>query len=44
MEYNGLQDGVGIDVMFPASTLHQYENIELNNDSKSPFMNVKIPT
>ena len=31
-ENNGLQDGVDIDVMLPASTLHQYANMEYKNE------------
>ena len=44
MEDTGLQDGVDIDVMIPASTLHQYANMEYNNDSHFPFMNGKRST
>ena len=36
---NGLHDGVDIDVMLPASTLHQYVNMECNNDSHCALMN-----
>ena len=32
MEDTGLQDGVDIDAMFYSSTLHQYENVECNNE------------
>ena len=44
MEDTGLQDGVDIYVMLPASTLHKYYNMKLNNDSNHPFMNGKIST
>ena len=44
MENNGLKDGVNIDVMLPASTLHQYENMEYKNEYHYLFMNVKIST
>ena len=44
MEDNALHDGVDIDVMLPASTVHQYANTEFNNDYTPPLMNGKIPT
>ena len=31
IENSGLQYGFEIDVMLPASTLHQYDNMEYNN-------------
>ena len=42
MEYSVLQDGVNIDVMLNASTLHQYSNLEGNNDNNYLLMNGKI--
>ena len=32
MEDTGLQNGVDIDVIIPASTLHQYPNMQYNNE------------
>ena len=31
VENNGLQDGVGIDVKLPVSTMNQFDNMEYNN-------------
>ena len=44
MEYTRLQDGVDIYCMLPASTLHQYANMEYNNEYYYPSMNGKIST
>ena len=44
MKNTGLQDGVDIDVMLPASTIHKYSNIEYNNGYHYPLMNSKITT
>ena len=44
MENTRLQGGIDIDVMLPASTLHQYSNMYYNNEYHYPFMNGKIPT
>ena len=37
IENTGLQDGVEIDVMLPASTIHKQTNIECNNDYQTPL-------
>ena len=42
MEDTGLQDGVEIDAILPASTIHQYANMECNNESHPPLMNGKM--
>ena len=42
MENNGLKDGVNIDVMLPASTLHQYDNVRYNNEYNYPLIHGKI--
>ena len=39
MENNGLPDGVGIDVMLPASTLNQYSYMEYNNEHYNLLIN-----
>ena len=44
MENTGSKDGVDIDIILSASTLHQYENIEYNNEHHKNFMNGKIST
>ena len=44
MEDTGLQDGVDIDAMLYESTLYKYANMEWNNESNYPLMNVKIST
>ena len=38
----GLQDGVDIDAMLSASALHQYANMECNNESQTPLINFKM--
>ena len=43
MEDNGLQYGVDINYMLSTSTLHQYDNMEWNNESCPPLMNGKFP-
>ena len=42
MEYTGLQDGADIDAIIYTSTLHQYANIEFNNESYHHLTNGKI--
>ena len=42
MEDNGLPDGVGIDVMLPASALNQYINMEYNNEHNKLLINGNI--
>ena len=42
MEYTGLQDDVDIDDMLSVSTLHQYVNMECNNEYHIPFINDKM--
>ena len=42
MEDTRLKDGVDIDDIFSASTLHRYFNMECNNESRSPFNNGKM--
>ena len=44
MKNNGLQDGVGIDVMLPASALNQYSNMEYNNEHHNLPSNGNIST
>ena len=44
MENNGLQDGVGPDVMSPASELNKYSNMEYNNKYHNLLMNGNIST
>ena len=39
MKNTGLKDGDGIDVMLPASTLHQYANMEYKNEYCYHLMN-----
>ena len=43
-ENNVLPDGVGIDIMLPASTLNQYANMEYNNEHHNLFRNFNIST
>ena len=40
-ENTRINDGVDIDVMLPTSKLHQYENMEYNNEYHYPLMNGK---
>ena len=42
IEDTGLQDGLGIDVMLPESTIHQCANIEYNNEYNNPLVNGKM--
>ena len=44
IKYNGLQDGVGIDVMLPLSTMNQYENTKYKNEDYDLLRNGNIPT
>ena len=41
-ENNGLQDGVGIYVMLPASSLNQYDNMEYTNKHHKLLSNGNI--
>ena len=45
MENNGFPDGVGIDVMLPASVLNQYANTEYNNENHNllRYDNISTP-
>ena len=44
MESNVLQDGFGVDVMLPLSTLNQYDNMEYHNEHRDLFSHVKFST
>ena len=44
MKYNGLQDGVEIDVMLPVSTLNKYANMKYNNQHDDLWRNCNIST
>ena len=44
MENIGLQDGVGVNVMLPASTLNQYTNTEHNDEHHDLWRNGNIET
>ena len=41
-EDSRLQDGVEIDAILYSSTIHQYANMECNNESHPPLMNGKM--
>ena len=44
MENNGLQGGVGIDVMLPVSTLNRNSNMKFNTENHKLLTNGKIST
>ena len=44
MKNNRLPDGVGIDIMLPASSLSQYYNLKYNNKYHNLLRNGNIPT
>ena len=44
MENTGFQDDIDIDVMIPESTIHQYANMEHNNEYHYSLINGKIST
>ena len=44
MESTGLHYGVDFDFMLPASTLHQYSNMEYNDEYNYLFINGTIST